>query len=225
MEGVLEIKRTGISTKLRQAKKIVKSLKEFSPEEQELLNCALGPTEKTVYRRKGRWGTQRKREKVKKTETTITKLEEVVEKLKRCSELEKKFNLVQRDETCKKQIKHPDSYLRKQGKTLEIPLIFHTKIPCKASTSMRRGSYNIKTKTPTPTTEALKVIKETQGLFEHYEVWWVPNNLLIEKLPPKNLDPIVVGVINIPRVGNYCFELHRWVDDKVETPWWSQEGY
>jgi hypothetical protein len=63
--------------------------------------------------------------------------------------------------------------------------------------------------------------------FDHCECWWVPNSFNIEKKPkPKTPDPILVGVITVPVLKKkYCFELHRWIDETVETGWWSLEGY
>ena len=155
MEGVLERKKTGITTKLRTARRVLKTFKSIDEPDLEFLNAVSGPTEKTVYsysNRRGRYHKNKK--KIKQTETLISKLEEVVDKLRRASELEKEFNIVERDDSVKKKIKHPERWKANRGEIMEIPLIFHTKIPCKTRTSIQKGSYKVTSKTPTPTAKA-----------------------------------------------------------------------
>lgn len=140
--------------------------------------------------------------------------------LRRCESLATMFREVQRDESVKRKVKI-DSRL-----SLEAPLIFHASIPASRITTIEfyieRQHYSAKALTPMPTIEALDAIRQHQHLFDDVEVWWVPNDILIEKVPDP--DPIVVGVI---RVGDdrFYYELHRWVDEDHELSWWSKEAY
>jgi len=156
----------------------------------------------------------------KKTKWEDSRISSAIRVLRKCVEIEQKFRVVTLDDTVKRSVE----YARK---TVEIPLVFHSRLPVKAITKMThvvgRDTYEVKARTPQPTIEALEAMREHGQLFDHLEVWWVPNDILIEKIPDP--DPIVVGAIKVPRYGYTHFELHRWVDEDVELAWWSREGY
>jgi hypothetical protein len=125
----------------------------------------------------------------------------------------------------------PKKKAPKPVKTINVPLIFHTRLPAEPSVTIKvsSGRYTVTSKTPAPTTEAMRLIKEMTGTFDHFECWWVPNNLkvnrVVRKPAPRVADPIVVGVINVPKIQTYHFELTRWVDESIEDGWWSHEAY
>lgn len=151
----------------------------------------------------------------------------IVRHLMRCDELSRQFRVVERDSSVTRQVNVEDSYGRKAG-TVNIPLVLSSKLPAprvhkELVTGEKRESYSVKAVVPHPTKEAIDAIRQHRDLFDWIEVWWVPNDVLIEKLPDP--DPIVVGAVSINRDKTYYFELHRWVDETVEVAWWSKEGY
>jgi hypothetical protein len=144
--------------------------------------------------------------------------------LQRCVSLAPMFPTVERDETCVRKVSVSERY---ENVEIEIPLIFWAKLPAKIHTAqtIRRNdkSYSVKAVTPMPTPEALAAIRTHASKFDHVELWWVPNDVLVERIPDP--DPIVVGVVEIPDGSRFCFELHRWIDESVEVGWWAREGY
>jgi hypothetical protein len=142
-----------------------------------------------------------------------------VRQLRRCETLSREFREVQRDESCTRRVKC-------DRMELDAPLLFHARIPMKRFTeisfSIGSNRYSAKARSPMPTIEAIEAIREHGNRFDSLEVWWVPNDVLVERIPDP--DPILVGVITTAR-DNYYYELHRWIDEDVELGWWSKEGY
>ncbi len=153
---------------------------------------------------------------------------QTIRSLQKCKDLSNEFNIVERDESVKKKIltKSKDRY-SSTDIILEIPLIFYTQLPAKIHTILQFDinniTYSAKAITPMPTNEALAQIRKHGKRFNHLELWWVPNDVLVEKIPDP--DPIVVGVIKLPDDTSFNFELHRWVDESVEAEYWTKEGY
>lgn len=148
--------------------------------------------------------------------------------LVKCQALAEQFRAVERDQSAMRLVKatHGDSY-RQTDYHIQIPLVFGCKLPAPRvhtqTVTIDRQSYSVKATVPHPTPEALDALKRHRHLFDWIELWWVPNEVLVEKLPDP--DPIVVGCIKIRNDRIYSFELHRWVDETVELGWWSKEGY
>lgn len=143
-------------------------------------------------------------------------------KLKYCVELSKQFRSVAIDEKIERRIKTTG------GEVITCPLVFSANLPLKNITTKRvKGKngkeYELKTRTPLPTKEALDAIKYHKHRFEQLALWWVPNEITVDEV--KELDPILVGKIETRLYGNICFELHRWVDENFEAEYWAKEGY
>jgi len=110
--------------------------------------------------------------------------------------------------------------------TISIPLVWSTKIPAKPFQMITKGNHRLKAKTPEPTVEAIELLTEHKEKFDHLEVWWVPKDVLVSVIPPKQpVDPILVGAIKVPGFDIIYYELCRWEDESVEIGWWSKEGY
>lgn len=149
---------------------------------------------------------------------------------RRCVELEKQFPVVTRDASCTRMVKRESTGYNDRGPTeVEIPLIFYAQLPVKRRTKIEipiegeRSHYEISATSPVPTVEATRAIAQHREKFDHLEVWWVPNDVLVEIIPDP--DPLLVGVIDIPNGEKMYFELHRWIDESVESGWWAREGY
>lgn len=144
-----------------------------------------------------------------------------IRSLRRCEELSRQFREVQRDETVTRQMK-----VARSNNVVDIPLIFHTGLPVKRETTITvykgRDSYSATARSPMPTVEAIEAMRAHKHLFDHLEVWWVPNDVLVEKLPDP--DPILVGAVRVDDEKFY-YELHRWIDEDAELGWWSKEAY
>lgn len=153
----------------------------------------------------------------------------IIRGLRRCDELSKLFTPVDRDPAVTRSVtaEFRSSSYRSEDRKISIPLVFACKLPAPrvytATVTVDRESYSVKAIVPHPTPEALTAIRNHGDLFDWCEVWWVPNDVLIEKIPDP--DPIVVGAVEIKKDRMYYFELHRWVDETVEVGWWSKEGY
>lgn len=141
--------------------------------------------------------------------------------LRRCEELSRRFREVQRDETVTRRMQAKGS-----RESVDIPLIFHTSLPLKRETTITvyrgRDTYSATARSPMPTVEALDAMREHKHLFDYLEIWWVPNDVLVEKLPDP--DPILVGAVQVENQRFY-YELSRWVDEDAELGWWSKEAY
>lgn len=151
-----------------------------------------------------------------------------IRQMRRCAELERQFRVVSLDSSIKRLVQVTDIYGRFVV-NIEVPLVWSARLPLAKTVEMKgrpTGSineYRCKAVTPMPTIEAIRALKEHGHLFDWHEVWWVPNEVLVEKLPDP--DPILVGGIKIHNDQTYYFELHRWIDENVELGWWSKEGY
>jgi hypothetical protein len=146
--------------------------------------------------------------------------------LQRCVQLSAEFKIVERDETAIRKIKVKADNQYGTDSVADVPLVFHTRLPAKIKTKLdfRCGDkrFTAEAVTPMPTTEALDAIRKHGKRFDRVELWWVPNDLLVERIEP---DPIIVGVVEVPGNRAMHFELHRWIDESVEVGWWSREGY
>lgn len=153
---------------------------------------------------------------------------ETIRGLRRCSDLERQFRVVSLDTSVKRLVPGTDSYGRFVV-NIEVPLVWSARLPLakvvelKGRQTNSTNEYRCKANTPMPTMEAIQALKKHGHLFEWHEVWWVPNEVLVEKLPDP--DPILVGGVKIHNDQTYYFELHRWIDENVELGWWSKEGY
>lgn len=144
--------------------------------------------------------------------------------LKRAAALSGSFKVVERDETVMRRVTAKSGYTTKQ---VNVPLLFHTRLPAKIMTtievSVDRETFRATAVTPMPTTEALSAMRQHRKKFDWVELWWVPNDVLVEKIPDP--DPIVVGAVKVAGGEVFYFELHRWIDETVEAGWWTKEGY
>lgn len=109
-----------------------------------------------------------------------------------------------------------------------VPLVFAVRLPTGRTHTFEaknRVGTNVRVSAtvPTPPREALQALAAHQTRFDRCEVWWVPNQVLVEPLPKP--DPILVGVCDAGWAGPQCFTLHRWIDDTVEAAYWAREGY
>ena len=150
-----------------------------------------------------------------------TGVKEYIRNLARCEEMSQQFQVVTCDKSCKRQVK------TSLGHVIEIPLLFVARLPAKALTKVRvtcgSGVYDVTSRTPSPPPEAIAMMKEHSHKFDFMQVWWVPNDILITEIPKP--DPILVGCIKTDNGRHYAFELYRWIDETVESAWWSKEGY
>lgn len=146
--------------------------------------------------------------------------------LQRCVQFSAEFKIVDRDESAIRRInvKADDQY--RSDSIADVPLVFHARLPAKIKTRLQfkcgNKHFTADATTPMPTTEALDAIRKHGKRFDHVELWWVPNDLLVERVEP---DPIIVGVVEVPGNRAMHFELHRWIDESVEVGWWAREGY
>jgi hypothetical protein len=143
------------------------------------------------------------------------------EGVKKAMELGKQFRRVERDDAVTREVKNGN------GIKVEVPLVFHAKLPLARKIEFNRSvganRYKFSTKMPNPTPEAIAALRQHSGKFDHTELWWVPNEILVEKLPDP--DPMLVGAIKIGEKKHLYFELHRWIDESVEATYWAKEGY
>lgn len=150
--------------------------------------------------------------------------------LRRCHYLAQQFKVVEIDRSCTRNVKTKDD------KIVEFPLIFHSPIPAKRVTTLEfrdpehanerepwRYVLRCSAMTPLPTLEATHQISKHRDKFDHLEVWWVPNDILVERI--EKPDPILVGAVVVPNHETMYFELCRWIDESVESGWWSREAY
>lgn len=198
MQGILEIRQSDIATKLEQAKGLVATLDAVPSQAIEFL------VSEGLHR------------------DFAAKLDERVEKLERVNSLAAMFPEVSLDLSCVRKVRTS----RDRDGDIEIPLVFSHKVPLPISHQSEHvygsGRYHVTARCPVPVPEALKAIKEHKTKFDHLEVWWVPNDVLIVKIPDP--DPLLVGAAHDGDQFRY-FELHRWIDESVEDPWWSGAAY
>jgi len=156
--------------------------------------------------------------------------------LQRCAKLKRSFKIVRKD----------TATLRKMEKDkveFEIPLVFSVELPAPLmwkgyatkdgkvvslkdarSEMYNHGGYELKLQVPPPTKEAITAIKteKVKKQFDSMELWWVPLDIMVEKIEP---DPVLVGKVNVPGIGDVYFEQTRWIDESVESGYWTKEGY
>jgi hypothetical protein len=106
-----------------------------------------------------------------------------------------------------------------------IPLVWRSKIPAPAKVSIQVNGYNISTRTPAPTPEAEKVCREHRHRFSWLEVAWVPKDENLFAVPIPKPDPVLVGALDLGNGRAIYLELTRWVDETVESAYWSKEAY
>lgn len=113
----------------------------------------------------------------------------------------------------------------------EIPLVWSVVLPTKHRTvtvsthawsSCHRFDYDVSSPVPLPPAEALDALEKYQGIFDSFELWWIPCNLTFVRRPDP--DPMVVGVLK-GGTGPIYFELYRWIDETVEDPLDNATGY
>jgi hypothetical protein len=153
-----------------------------------------------------------------------------IDTLKRCDALAKEFKVVRRDQTpVNRKIRLPmrDSWNRGTDKFQEwdfsAPLAWAVKLPSKKEFEMQSGGLLVRALVPPPPVEAVEQLKKHGKKFDRTEVWWVPKDILV--LRPPSPDPIVVGIVGTQTLGEFCFELHRWIDEDYENSYWAKEGY
>jgi hypothetical protein len=140
--------------------------------------------------------------------------------------LEKNVLLVQRLAVLEDQFKilYLDSDATRSVRGNNIPLIFRARLPLSAMSEVELDHRNsVKAKTPHPPREAEVALIEHKDKFDHVELWWVPK--AVEFV---NKDPILVGVIHTTggdRANKVYFEIYRWMDETVESPYWAHEAY
>lgn len=163
------------------------------------------------------------------------KLIDATKVLRRCAALENHFNVVTRDDSITRQVKASD------GRVVSVPLVFAQKYPFRSlyvfelepetttgvidpwNPYRQQEKMKVSAQTPVPTLEVMRAIKQHKERFDHLELWWVPNDILVTPLPKP--DPILVGYVGVPGWKGFYFEIHRWVDETVETAYWAKEGY
>lgn len=148
----------------------------------------------------------------------------IAKQLRRCAAAADQFPVVRRDESVTRAIK--DQY----GTQCTVPLVFRTTLPAKPIISLdiknhAGNSCRARARVPFPPIEAVAALLDHGKKFDSTEVWWVPNDVLVERIPEP--DPLLVGIIKCDRSpdGQYCFELYRWEDSTVESPYWAHEAY
>jgi hypothetical protein len=155
-----------------------------------------------------------------------------IRQLERAVSLSTMFKVVERDISVTRAASVNRKNQYQSSAKIEIPLVFRATIPLKVKSEMEvtldMQAYKVTAITPMPTDESLAAIRQHKGKFDWLELWWVPNEILVEKIPDP--DPILVGAIKIPGRSHssgevFYFELHRWIDESVEAGWWTKEGY
>jgi hypothetical protein len=150
-----------------------------------------------------------------------------VRQLERAVAWSAQFPMVEFDESCTRLISVKTNEHYSSDAQVEAPLLFRTRLPASTKTKMtfRSGEtdYSAIAITPMPTMEAIQAIRQHGKKFDELQLWWVPHDILGEKIPDP--DPMVVGVIHVPGHPDFFFELHRWIDETVEASWWTREGY
>jgi len=151
--------------------------------------------------------------------------------LRRCRDLANDFKPIKRDESVKRQVKVTGGFSR-QDHSVMLPLVWWAQLPAEPTTRRSKtiggNRYNMSARTPVPTPEAMDAVRAHRDRFDHCEVWWVPQEVLVEPIPEP--DPVVVGAITVPARGSgrhadHYFELYRWIDETVEDAYWFREAY
>ena len=129
------------------------------------------------------------------------------EGIKKAMELARQFPRVERDEKVVRKVRPSNS----QSVEIEVPLVFHAKLPLQKTIQFQRTigqhRYKCSTRVPNPTPEAIAALKSHADKFDAVELWWVPNDILVEKIPDP--DPMLVGVVTITPSKHLYFELKR----------------
>jgi len=158
-------------------------------------------------------------------------VEKGIAKLDRIIELSKTFKQVKIDHAAKRQAKAKkwDGFSAKyETGTVEVPLIFVSKLPAQASVTITSTGggltrrYRVTARVPVPPKEAIDALRQHKDKFDHMEVWWVPNSVLVTPIPKP--DPILVGAVQTGKEILY-FDVYRWVDEDYEDGYWTREGY
>jgi len=134
---------------------------------------------------------------------------------------EERFRRVTLDGSLKREARYGN-------KVVKVPLIFRAPLPAPFQVMEKSdcGACKVTAKTPSPPAAAMSAYTASRALFDSCEVWWVPNDVLVTRIPDP--DPILVGVFktgNLPVPGPLYYELYRWVDEAVEDGWWTGEAY
>lgn len=152
----------------------------------------------------------------------VDTLIKAAKKLREVVDLSKRFLVLRRDPSLKRKVRGSDRHV------IEVPLVFTAILPAKPVVTFEvegrdYDTVRISAQTPSPTQEAAEAKKKYAKLFDHLELWWVPNDILVEPLPKP--DPVLVGYVAIPGKRGFYFQLHRWIDETVECAWFAKEGY
>lgn len=154
---------------------------------------------------------------------SLESMQKTIVALEKCIPLEQSFKSVTIDQTATRIIKCKcKRYGDDSMADIVVPLIWNAKVPLGTFHEMEIRGYKIKTRTPAPVKKAIEEIKKHKDKFDEIQLWWVPRDFIVEKIPDP--DPIIVGVIKSPAI-DFCFELHRWIDESVEDEYWTKEGY
>jgi hypothetical protein len=155
-----------------------------------------------------------------------------IDKLQKCAVLAKEFKVVKRDPQPVKRkgfVANRNSFVNGHPVMSEYeiacPLAWSCKLPAPRVSSMRETIHGLEleSRVPPPPPAAVEQLRKHAKKFDRTEVWWVPKDILVVR--PVSPDPIVVGVITTSTLGDFCFELHRWIDEDYEDSYWSKEGY
>ena len=161
------------------------------------------------------------------TRTYAESSAKTIRSLERAVSLSAIFPVVELDSSATRIIRTDKKERYAETADIEVPLVFTTLLPASIKTTIKftvgKQDYEASATTPMPTTEALAAIRQHKDKFDALQLWWVPNDILVEAIPDP--DPMVVGVIEVPGNPSFFFELHRWIDESVEAGWWTREGY
>jgi hypothetical protein len=161
----------------------------------------------------------------------IHALVKTLKRLRSIEHLAREFRVVKFDEKAVRTIRRRTE--SGQPATLEVPLVFRTKLPAKTSVrqAVRKSNVGqvvntwpvtISAKVPHPPLEALKALTEHRSKFDWMELWWIPKTVHVTEVKP---DPMIVGVVSAGVGLEYHFEIYRWIDEVVEDAYWAKEGY
>jgi hypothetical protein len=153
----------------------------------------------------------------------LRRIADAIRKLKKCNDLNKSFDLIEIDKNVVSEIRVYDGYNRfLEDKNISI--FQKTKIPSKKNIDIRmeagKDSRSILLEVPYPTTDAINQIQNYLNKFESIELWWIPSEIFKKEKFDKIC--IIVGVINIPEYGKFCFKLYSWIDSLVNISWWEK---
>ena len=117
---------------------------------------------------------------------------------------------------------------RVQGQEVSLDMVWEVKLPapqrkaCVEVSGQYGGTIKAESSIPLPPIEAINLMKHYRKTFNFFALWWVPKDIKITVTVPP--DPILLGVVLGGRTRIY-FELHRWIDETVEDPYYNAVAY